>query len=244
MTEKNYKVWETKSLTEKYLSGVRGAIPLAKEQFDVILRLIKLNNKSVETFLDIGSGDGILSTIILSNHQKAKGVLLDISGHMINAAQEKLSDFKDNLKFIVYDYSNKNWVQQVRHKLPYDVIISGLSIHHQTDERKKELYNEIYDLLSPGGLFINLEHVASPTEWVNQLFNDCFIDSLFELHKKEDPSVTRENIADDLYNRPDKEANILAPVEKQCEWLRTIGFKDVDCYFKLYELAIFGGRKQ
>lgn len=88
-----------------------------------------------------------------------------------------------------------------------------------------------------------MEHVSSPTKWVNSLFNDCFVDSLFELHKIKNPAITREQIADELYNRPDKEANILAPVEEQCRWLREIGFSDVDCYFKIYELAIFGGRK-
>lgn len=53
MSEANYEVWKTKSLAERYLTGVRGAVPMAKEQFDVILRLIKMNNKPVETFLDM-----------------------------------------------------------------------------------------------------------------------------------------------------------------------------------------------
>lgn len=176
-------------------------------------------------------------------YPEAHGVLIDISEHMIEAAQEKLNDYKDNLEFIVFDYCNKDWIQKVKRKVPYDIIVSGLSIHHQPDVRKKEIYSEIYELLSPGGIFINLEHVLSPTKWVSSLFNDCFIDSLFEMHIKKNPAVTREQIAAELYNRPDKEANVLAPVELQCDWLREIGFMDVDCYFKIYELAIFGGRK-
>jgi tRNA (cmo5U34)-methyltransferase len=181
--------------------------------------------------------------VILSVYPEAKGVLLDISEHMIEAAREKLQDFKNNLDFIVYDYSNKDWIEKVKHKNPYDVIVSGLSIHHQPDERKKELYKEIYDLLNLGGIFINIEHVESPTKWVSSLFNDCFVDSLYNMHKKKDGSITREKIAEELYNRADKEANILSPVEDQCKWLREIGFKDVDCYFKIYELSVFGGRK-
>ena len=43
-------------------------------------------------------------------------------------------------------------------------------------------------------------------------------------------------------NRPDKDANILLPVEVQCDWLREIGYEEVDCYFRVYELAVFGGR--
>jgi len=32
-------------------------------------------------------------------------------------------------------------------------------------------------------------------------------------------------------------------VEVQCEWLRDAGFIDVDCFFKAFELAIFGGKR-
>jgi hypothetical protein len=40
-----------------------------------------------------------------------------------------------------------------------------------------------------------------------------------------------------------RDANILALVEDQCRWLRQIGFRDVDCFWKYFELAIFGGLK-
>jgi tRNA (cmo5U34)-methyltransferase len=38
-----------------------------------------------------------------------------------------------------------------------------------------------------------------------------------------------------------KTANRLAPVWAQLEWLRQIGFVDVDCYFKYLELTFFAG---
>ena len=41
--------------------------------------------------------------------------------------------------------------------------------------------------------------------------------------------------------RPGRAANILASVEEQCRWLHEIGFQDVDCFWKYFELAIFGG---
>ncbi|MGH9720367.1 MAG: class I SAM-dependent methyltransferase, partial [Bryobacteraceae bacterium] len=71
------------------------------------------------------------------------------------------------------------------------------------------------------------------------LSDDFFVDSLH----RASPQKAREEVAAGFHSRPDKTANILAPVETQCEWLRLAGFHDVDCYFKAFELAVFGGRK-
>lgn len=122
---------------------------------------------------------------------------------------------------------------------PYDAIVSGLSIHHQPDDRKRAVYGEIFGLLNPGGVFVNIEHVSSPTHWLMSLDHEMFVDSLHRHH----PTQTREEVARLYYDRPDKNANILAPVEAQCAWLRDIGFTDVDCYLKVFEMAVFGGRR-
>ena len=50
----------------------------------------------------------------------------------------------------------------------------------------------------------------------------------------------RQEIEKDYYQGPDKKENILASVEMQYEWLRDVGFQDVDCFFKVFELALFG----
>jgi hypothetical protein len=55
--------------------------------------------------------------------------------------------------------------------------------------------------------------------------------------------MTREAVANEWVRRRDKQANILTGVEAQCAWLREAGFVDVDCFFKVLELALFGGLK-
>ena len=47
---------------------------------------------------------------------------------------------------------------------PFDAIITSLALHHASDERKRPLHAEIAQLLAPGGVFCNLEIVASPTQ--------------------------------------------------------------------------------
>ncbi len=119
----------------------------------------------------------------------------------------------------------------------------GLFVDFSEPMRKNALYAEIFSLLAPGGIFLNLEHVASVTDAGQKLFDEFFVDHLHQFHVVSKPAANRDTIADTYYNRPDKKENILAPLDKQCRWLREIGFHDVDCFFKVFELALFGGRK-
>ena len=110
-------------------------------------------------------------------------------------------------------------------------------------ERKRELYAEIFDLFRQGGIFLHLEHVSSATEGIEAVFDDCFTDHLYAVHSRSTSAASRKQIAETYYARPDKAENILAPVEMQCDWLREIGFSDVDCFFNVFELALFCGRR-
>jgi ubiquinone/menaquinone biosynthesis C-methylase UbiE len=174
---------------------------------------------------------------VLQRFSDAHAVLLDFSEPMLDAARKRLG--RADAEFILADYGVGSWVDSIAHFAPFDAIVSGYSIHHQPDQRKGEVYTEIFRLLSPGGMFLNVEHVSSASPWVESVHDDLFVDHLAWHHRHK----TREEVANEYYRRPDKAANILAPVEDQCQWLRDIGFTDVDCYFKIFELAIFGGRK-
>jgi SAM-dependent methyltransferase len=239
MGERTDAVWKTSALASVYLEGVRGAIPLAEEQLDVMTRLLAACGRPVRSFLDIGCGDGVLSEAVLRRFGGARGVLLDFSEPMLEAAARRFAGREAAVQLVNADYGAASWTRSVEGFAPFDAVISGYSIHHQPDERKREIYREILGLLEPGGVFVNVEHVSSASPWVASVHDDLFVDRLHALH----PDQPREQAADTYYRRPDKAANILAPVETQCEWLRQTRFTDVDCYLKIFELAVFGGRK-
>ena len=246
VVERQDTAWQAAELSAAYLTGVRGAIPLAAEQIDILLRLAKAAQPAPRALLDLGCGDGILGHALLDAYSPLKvvGVLADFSQPMLDAAQARLAG-KDAW-FVEVDYAYAGWESRVQipladDKSGFDIIVSGFSIHHQPDSRKRELYKEIYDLLTPGGIFLNLEHVASASRWGEEQFEEYFIDSLYRYHAPLGKS--RRQVAADFYHRPDKAANILAPVDEQCRWLTDIGFQKVDCFLKVFELALFGGIK-
>ena len=172
--------------------------------------------KSARRILDLGTGDGRLLALVRLDRPGASGIAIDFSPTMLEAARERFQGDK-NVQVIAHNLDEP---------LPdlgrFDAIVSSFSIHHCTDERKKALYSEIHAALEPAGVFCNLEHVASATTGLHTRF----LRALNITGADEDPS------------------NKLAGVELQLQWLREIGFQEVDCYWKWLELALFGGAKR
>lgn len=235
------EVWKDDELVRTFLEGVRGGIPLAGEQLDALLRVLAARGEPVRRFLDVGCGAGSVASAVLSRFPNARAVLVDFSESMLEEARARFDANQHRL--ILADVGRDGWRAGVVTEAPFDAVVSGYAIHHLADERKRALYAEIYDLLVPGGVFVNVEHVLPASPWVGAINDELFIDSLFAHHRRLGGGKSREQVAQEYYFRPDKAANILAPVEAQCDWLREVGFTDVDCFFKVFELAVFGGRK-
>lgn len=236
------RVWQDKRIARRYLEGIRGAIPLAAEQVELMLRLIRARALPVRRILDLGCGDGFLAAAILEEWLQASADLVDFSETMLEAARSRFGDHAERVAIIHGDYGKPGWTRVLGERPAYDVIVSGFSIHHQPDTRKRSLYAELFAMLAPGGIFLNIEHVSSPTPWLKEQAEKYLVDSLFAYHNALEPR-TREEVAREFVGRQDAAANILAPVALQCDWLREIGLEDVDCYLKIFELAVFGGRK-
>jgi ubiquinone/menaquinone biosynthesis C-methylase UbiE len=228
----------------KFLQNVRGTIPLAIEQIDMMLQLITAaRGERIETFLDLGCGDGMLAAAILDEHPAALGLLVDFSEPMLEAARRQLQSHVHRVELLQADFNQPGWTRRVAPHAPLDAIVSGFAIHHLPDTRKRELYREIFDLLAPEGIFINIEHVSSTTRWTESIWDDYMIDAIFGKELKASRGKTRAEVAREYYTRAAQDANILAPLEVQCDWLRDIGFENVECFLKVQELAVFGGQR-
>ncbi|MCP3027712.1 trans-aconitate 2-methyltransferase [Halobacillus sp. A5] len=228
--------WQRQDVTQHYLEQVRGAIPFGVEQAKIMLQVINHFTSSPKRIMDLGCGNGFLAEVLLKSYPEASAVLLDHSKPMVETARNDMNDYRDRCDIVHADFSQS--IQKYGGKGSLDCIVSGYAIHHLPHEKKRELYQEIYELLAPGGIFINIEHTASATPELEKLHDELFVDHLASHNKR-----NRNDVAQEYYNRSDKDDNILERVDLQVDWLREIGFNHADCYFKWMELAVFGGTK-
>jgi tRNA (cmo5U34)-methyltransferase len=233
--------WRRPEAAEVFLNDIRAAIPMAVEQIDVLLRIVHHALGDVGRLLDLGCGDGILGRTVLANYPKGSGVFVDFSEHMIAAAKQR-ADVR-RATFAVADLATGAWRQSLEPGDRFDLVVSGLAIHHLPDERKQALYAEIFDLLKPGGMFLNLEHVAQLAAWATEAHDDLFIDSLWSHDHAAGGEKSRDAIAAEWRNRIGEASDLPATLDVQCRWLKEIGFVEVDCFFKVFAFALFGGRK-
>ena len=236
-------VWQSAELSRRYLAGVRGALPLAAEQIDTLLRLLTAAAIPVRRVLDLGCGDGVLAASVLDRFPGATAVGVDFSPAMLDAARARFHGRGHVARWLALDYADPAWVNALTGEGPFEVIVSGFSIHHQPDPIKRRIYRQCLDLLAAGGVFLNLEHVSPGSAWDAAAADTQMIDHL-QAHARAGGDLRdREEIAREFHHRPDKAANLLSPVEDQCAWLRAMGFAGVDCFFRQFEFALFGGRK-
>jgi ubiquinone/menaquinone biosynthesis C-methylase UbiE len=234
--------WKADAVAAVFLEDIRGAIPAAALQIELIGQIVRAWCPRPGRILDLGCGDGVLGRYLLDRHPEAHVVFADFSDPMLAAAR-KLLGATEQATVVKADVSSPAWLCAMEGQAPFDVVVSGFVIHHLPDSRKQALYGEVFGLLGPGGVFLNLEEVASPSPAVETLHHDYFIDCIHAYQSKTGKSRSRDEIARAYADRPTRDENLLAPVDDQCRWLRSLGFTDVDCFFKLFEMAIFGGRK-
>jgi tRNA (cmo5U34)-methyltransferase len=231
--------WQRADIAEAFVEDRRALIPLIDGQDELVRRLITRHGRRVSRFLDLGAGGGAFAQLVMEMHPEATGVLVDFSEPMAEAAKRQLAPHAGRWEYFLADLSDAHWTTA----LPagrYDAVVSALCIHHLPDERKRALYREAHDLLEPGGVFLNWEHVSA-TGLGTGMLEEWMIENILAAQRRRGDTRPDDDVVREYLDAADDD--ILADPHAQCDWLREAGFQDVDVFFQVPELAIFGGVK-
>lgn len=201
-------------------------IPCFEDFYSIAISIAEASN-STPCILDVGAGTGLLSFLILEKYPNANLTLIDISEKMLDVAKERFKD-NPNITYLVADYTNYQFEKK------YDVIISSLSIHHLTGEEKKHLYHAIYSSLNRNGVFVNADQVLGETPFIELLYKRDW------KYKVENSGLSKEEILS-AYERTTLDK--MSTLDDQINWLKDIGFTDVDCVYKYFNFVVIYGRK-
>lgn len=232
-------------------------------------------------FLDIGSGTGGQTLSILERFPSLKGVALDLCEPMHQVLESKVTNalgqrtFQERCTLITGDIMSSagsprsllkplmGGIQQPK----YRVVVSAFTLHHLSDREKSRAYQRIFDVLEPGGLFVNADLFSFQSASLKQQAQEFTIRYINKQHVDPDPECRDAFLAvgDDrerlrkAWVRHCSHFNLPAPVESaedslaedlrrrcpegQASMLLKAGFREVGCPLRYWQVGLLWGRK-
>jgi ubiquinone/menaquinone biosynthesis C-methylase UbiE len=191
-------------------------------QFDAALKWLSVFLEGPCEVMDLGSGPGTLGGKLLSRFSQMRVICLDGSEEMLTQARNRLSEFGARATVIQGDFGSENWTAAVPRQL--DAVVSARAVHNLRRLKPIEkVYRQVYELLRPGGLFMNIERVNFSTPTLRRLYRKLQIETRGRAAKMDGPAPS---------------------LAQQFRLLKRAGFKDIDCFWREGNTAIVGGFKR
>ena len=235
--------WGDQDKVDYFVQRSAFLIPKRLEQLNTLLDLFPWSADEPIRVLDLGAGYGAVTETIFSRYPHATVTWVDGSTAMHEHAEPRLNKYGSHVEFFLRDLADPTW--HVDLPGPFHAAVSAIALHHLTDSRKGQLCAEVFNLLQPGGLFLNNDVVAGDpalrdqfTPLADRVIQQQVQEQTGELHSLEEIRQARTALP-----RPEGQRSHIAPLEPQLNWWREAGFTIVACYWKFLNFAIFGGFK-
>jgi tRNA (cmo5U34)-methyltransferase len=221
--ELNYDHYATAKYDDDIVRSIPGHVEL-HQHIDQLVESLPEQPK----ILELGIGTGLTAERILRRFPRARYSANDFSKTMLDGARDRLQNY--DVQYLEGDYS------LIDLPTDNDAIISVIGIHHQeTNEDKRNLFQRIYNSLNERGVFIfgDLVTYRTPTEAA--------------LNETKHFEYLRDNAQDEESFQEWKDhherLNKLAHLEDQVEWLREVGFREVEVLFQKYNTVLVYAKK-
>jgi len=202
-------------------------IPHYPEMIEALVLSIPFEKDQQIKVIDLGCGTGTIAYKIKTTFPHSQISCLDIAENMIKMAQIKLGENSD---YYINDFYGFNFDKK------YDVIISSLALHHLADdEDKKMFYRKIYNALTDNGIFYNADVVLGSNNHLQDLYMakwKIFMEKTVSLDEIEKKWMVK-------YKAEDRPTSLINHID----WLKEIGFKNIDVVWKYYNYCVYGGYK-
>jgi ubiquinone/menaquinone biosynthesis C-methylase UbiE len=176
--------------------------------------------------IDIGTGTGKTVEAVLEANPEEHITTVDKEAEMVKQARKNLAGHKN---VVIFHTDARTYL---RRGINVDGIVSALTIHNFTQQYRYETLVAAYNTLSQGGIFINGDKIAHPTEHDIQY---AIRVNLFREGFKDHPALQQkwlEHLATD--NSPER----ILREEEHLRQLKEIGFKNVRLIYRREMYAV------
>jgi len=186
-------------------------------------------------FVDLGAGTGAAARTILDRFPAAEAILADFSPQMMEEGSRALAPYQGRYRYVEFDLARGEWPDGIPASVA--AVISSLCVHHLPDDRKQQLFGEIFTRLAPGGWYLNFDPVSAEDPVVEAAW--------LRAADRRDPGAAqkRANRTPQQQAHYENHIRYIIPLAPQIGFLRAVGFEAVDVYWKELDYVIYGGRR-
>jgi ubiquinone/menaquinone biosynthesis C-methylase UbiE len=239
MQQRDHHDWTSEAYVDTWVQRQQAADPARAERLQLLCDLLPFPTDAKVTILDVGAGYGPVSQFILDQFSNAVCIAQDGSEPMLRHAQRRMAGYGVRFTTVQSDLFDPTWLPATN--APFDAVVSALCLHNLRDFRRiSEIYRDIRTHLKPGGACLNLDLVNAPTPVLQQRYNHVAT-----------ARRQREEIARNNGDTPAPPAcptpapasahAFPASLDEHMAMLRTVGFLEVDCFWKDLRQALYGG---
>jgi tRNA (cmo5U34)-methyltransferase len=227
--------WASETYVDEWVRRQQAEDQSRGARFQLICDLFPFPRDATVTILDVGAGYGPVSAFILDRYPHATCVAQDGSEPMLRRARQLVSTYGDRITLHQSDLFEANWLPGELG--PFDAVVSSSCLHNLRDfERIREIYGEIHAHLKPGGAFLNADLINAPTATLHQRY-----DAVAAARRASQGASTEELAAMVRHTAGASAGPFPASLEQHLAALKVAGFKDVDCFWKDLQRALYGG---
>jgi SAM-dependent methyltransferase len=234
-----------------------------RERFEMLVRMLRATQPPGCRVLDLGCGPGSLTLALLESMPEAQVWGIDFDRAVLLLARERLARCDHgpgcSAHFMLADLRDGGWIEVL--PAPVDAVVSATALHWLRPGELATLYRRIAEILRPGGIFINADHVGS---------DFAPIQEAWEEHRQQMRAAEAETTAAAMRSVEEedwdgfweayacalgsaREAGQRAlggweggveeglPLAWHLDRLRESGFRAVDCFWRCDCDAIYGG---
>lgn len=135
-------------------------LPDREERFRVMLDMVEALVGPEPAVLDLACGTGSISDRVLRRFPGAHCTGVDLDPALLTLARGHFAG-EHRTSFHRADLADPDWVHKLPHRT-YDAVLTATALHWMSADQLPVLYGRIAQVLRPGGVFLNADHMPDP----------------------------------------------------------------------------------
>ncbi len=216
--------------------------PNRKHMASIVCEILPFDRSENIRVLDLGVGTGYLTHKIVEVFPGASIIAVDAAGMMIDKAKIRLKAQLGKIEFKKTTFQELPDI--VKDIAGMDAVVSAFALHHLLREEKLKLFRYIHSILKPDGWFINCDIFNAEDPANEALYRRLLYKGTQERSRSlKNQEKSLDYIASEYTSKEKRDGDNPLTITKETQLLSEAGFRMVDCFWKEYREAVYGGKK-